>query len=151
MELNVYSSEKFERGKRWYVILAFVMALVIFICIFYRNLTWIILMFLILWWYIYLWLINVKEIKMKITDEWLILWDKLVPWTILVWYVIEINRDDQQIKNIVLLSEKNHSIHTISDSIENIKSFLTQLDKYVPMVSEYEQTKWEKLARILKL
>ena len=151
MELNVYSSEKFERGKRWYVILAFVMALVIFICIFYRNLTWIILMFLILWWYIYLWLINVKEIKMKITDEWLILWDKLVPWTVLVWYVIEINRDDQQIKNIVLLSEKNHSIHTISDSIENIKSFLTQLDKYVPMVSEYEQTKWEKLARILKL
>jgi len=151
MELNVYSSEKFERGKRWYVILAFVMALVIFICIFYKNLTWIILMFLILWWYIYLWLINVKEIKMKITDEWLILWDKLVPWTVLVWYVIEINRDDQQIKNIVLLSEKNHSIHTISDSIENIKSFLTQLDKYVPMVWEYEQTKWEKLARILKL
>jgi len=88
---------------------------------------------------------------MKITDEWLILWDKLVPWTVLVWYVIEINRDDQQIKNIVLLSEKNHSIHTISDSIENIKSFLTQLDKYVPMVWEYEQTKWEKLARILKL
>ena len=92
MELNVYSSEKFERGKRWYVILAFIMILVIFMCAYYKNWTWIILMFLILWWYIYLWLINVKEIKMKITDEWLILWDKLIPRTNLTWYVIEINK-----------------------------------------------------------
>jgi len=151
MELNVYSSEKFERGKRWYVILAFTMVLVIAICVFYKNLTWIILMFLLLWWYIYMWLVNVKEIKLKITDEWLVLWDKLIPWTVLTWYVIEINKNDQQIKNIVLLSEKHHSIHTISDSADNIKSFLTELDNYVSIVWEYDQTKWEKLARALKL
>lgn len=151
MELNVYSSEKFERGKRWYVILAFVMVLVISISIYYTNWTWIILMFLILWWYIYLWLINVKEIKMKITDEWLILWDKIIPRSKLTWYVIEINKDDQQIKNIVLLSEKYHSIHTISDTIENVKSFVAQLDNYIPMVWEYSQTNREKFQRIIKL
>ena len=144
MELNVYSSEKFERNKRWYVILAFVMILVISMCAYYKNWTWIILMFLILWGYIYLWLINVKEIKMKITDEWLILWDKLIPRTKLTWYVIEIHKDSQEIKNIVLLSEKQHSIHTISDTIENIKSFLAQLDNYIPMVWEYNQTNREK-------
>jgi hypothetical protein len=151
MELNVYNTEKFERGKRRYVILAFVMALVIIICIYYTNWTGIILMFMILWWYIYLWLIKVEEIKMKITDEWLIVWDKLIPRTTLTWYVIEINKDDQQIKNIVLLSEKSYLIHTISDSVDNIKSFLTQLDNYIPMVWEYNQTRWEKLARVLKL
>jgi hypothetical protein len=151
MELNVYSSEKFERGKRWYVILAFIMILVIFMCAYYRNWTWIILMFLILWWYIYLWLINVKEIKMKITDEWLILWDKLIPRTNLTWYVIEINKNDQQIKNIVLLSEKYHSIHTISDTIENVKTFVNQLDNYLPMVWEYNQTNREKFQRVIKL
>ena len=151
MELNVYNTEKFERGKRRYVILAFVMVLVIIICIYYTNWTGIILMFMILWWYIYLWLIKVEEIKMKITDEWLIVWDKLIPRTTLTWYVIEINKDDQQIKNIVLLSEKSHLIHTISDSIDNIKPFLTQLDNYIPMVWEYNQTRWEKLARVLKL
>lgn len=151
MELNVYSSEKFERSKRWYVILAFVMILVIFMCAYYRNWTWIILMFLILWWYIYLWLINVKEIKMKITDEWLILWDKLIPRTNLTWYVIEINKNDQQIKNIVLLSEKYHSIHTISDTIENVKTFVNQLDNYLPMVWEYNQTNREKFQRVIKL
>lgn len=151
MELNVYNTEKFERGKRRYVILAFVMVLVIIICIYYTNWTGIILMFMILWWYIYLWLIKVEEIKMKITDEWLIVWDKLIPRTTLTWYVIEINKEDQQIKNIVLLSEKSHLIHTISDSIDNIKSFLTQLDNYIPMVWEYNQTRWEKLARVLKL
>ena len=151
MELNVYSSEKFERGKRWYVILAFIMILVIFMCAYYRNWTWIILMFLILWWYIYLWLINIKEIKMKITDEWLILWDKLIPRTNLTWYVIEINKNDQQIKNIVLLSEKYHSIHTISDTIENVKTFVNQLDNYLPMVWEYNQTNREKFQRVIKL
>jgi hypothetical protein len=151
MELNVYSSEKFERSKRWYVILAFVMILVIFMCAYYRNWTWIILMFLILWWYIYLWLINVKEIKMKITDEWLILWDKLIPRTKLTWYVIEIHKDSQEIKNIVLLSEKQHSIHTISDTMENIKSFLAELDNFIPMVWEYNQTNREKFQRVIKL
>ena len=151
MELNVYNVEKFERSKRWYVILAFVMALVIIICIYYTNWTWIILMFLILWWYIYFWLIKVEEIKIKITDEWLLVWDKLLPWTTLTWYVIEINKDDQQIKNIVLLSEKAHSIHTISDSMDNIKSFLSQLDNYLPMVWEYDQTRRERLERALKL
>ena len=145
MELNVYSSEKFERGKRWYVILAFIMILVIFMCAYYRNWTWIILMFLILWWYIYLWLINVKE------NEWLILWDKLIPRTNLTWYVIEINKNDQQIKNIVLLSEKYHSIHTISDTIENVKTFVNQLDNYLPMVWEYNQTNREKFQRVIKL
>ena len=151
MELNVYSAEKFERNKWRYIILAFVMAVVVFVCVYYKNRGWIIFMFLILWWYIYMCLINIKEIKLKISDEGLILWDKLIPWTILTWYVIEINKHDQQIKNIVLLSEKQHSIHTISDSIENIKKFLVQLDEYIPMVWEYEQTNLEKLSRILKL
>ena len=151
MELNVYNVEKFERGKWWYVIFAFIMVLVIAICIFYTNWTGIVLMFLILWWYIYYWLINVYEIKMKITDEWLLVWEKLIPWTTLTWYSLEINKSDQQIKNIVLISEKHHSIYTISDTVENIKSFLAELDNYVEIVWEYDQTKWDKLARILKL
>jgi hypothetical protein len=151
MELNVYNVEKFERGKWWYVIFAFIMVLVIAICIYYTNWTGIVLMFLILWWYIYYWLINVYEIKMKITDEWLLVGEKLIPWTTLTWYSLEINKSDQQIRNIILISEKHHSIYTISDTIENIKSFLTELDNYVEIVWEYDQTKWDKLARILKL
>lgn len=151
MELNVYSAEKFERNSWRYVILAFVMVIVIIMCIFYKNVTWIILMFLVLWWYIYLGLINLKEIKLKLTDDWLILGDKLVPWTKLTWYVIEINKETQEIKNIVLLSEKNHSIHTINDSKENLEWFLAQLDNFLPMEWEYHQTTWDKLARFLKL
>lgn len=151
MELNIYSAEKFERGKWWYVILAFIMIIVIIACVYYKNLTWIILMFLVLWWYIYVWLINLKEIKLTIKDDWLVLWDKLVPWTNLTWYAIEISKDTQEIKNIVLLSEKNHSIHTIIDSKENIEWFLTQLDNFLPMVWEYHQTAREKFGRFLKL
>lgn len=151
MELKVYNSEKFERSKWRFVLLALVIILVLWLCVYYKNWTWFILIFIILWWYIYLWLLNVKEISLKITEEWLILWGKIIPWNTLTWYVIEINKDTQEIKNIVLLSNKTHSIHTISDSVDNIKNFLMQLDNYIPMVWEYSQTPWERLERILKL
>ena len=151
MELNVYSSEKFERSKRRYVILVFIMIFVISICAYYKNRSGIVVMFLLLWSYIYFWLINLKEIKLKITEEGLFLWDKLIPRVSIIWYVIEIEKNSQQIKNIVLLSEKNHSIHTISDTPENIQSFLSELNKYVNMVWEYDQTNREKFQRIIKL
>ena len=151
MELKIYSAEKFERGKWRYVILAFIMVIVIFVCVFYKNLTWIILMFLALWSYIYLWLINLKETKLKITENWLLLWNMLIPRMKLTWYVIEINKKTQEIKNIVLLSEKNHSIYTILDSKENLEWFLIQLNNYLPMAWEYHQSTWDRLGRFLKL
>ena len=98
-----------------------------------------------------MWFVNFKEIKLKITEDWLFLWDKIIPWTSMVWYVIEIDKNTQEIKNIVFLSERNHSIHTIVDSKEHIAWFLTQLDKFLPMMSEYKQTTREKLIRVLKL
>ena len=151
MELNIYNAEKFERSSWWYVILAFIMVIVIIMCIYYKNVTWIILMFLLLWWYIYLWLINLKEIKLKVTENWLMLWDKLIPRIKLTWYVIEINKDTQEIKNIVLLSEKNHSIHTILDSKEHIAWFLEELNNYLPMTWDYHLSTRERFARFLKL
>jgi len=151
MELKVYNSEKFERSKWRFLILALVIILVLWLCVYYKNWTGFILIFLVLWWYIYLWLLNVKETFLKVTEEWLILWGKIIPRSNLQWYVIEINKDTQEIKNIVLILEKSHSIHTISDTVENIKSFLVQLDNFIPMLWEYDQTTREKLARVLKL
>ena len=150
MILNVYGAEKFEKGKWRYVILALIMVCVIWVCIYYRNWTWIILMFVLLWWYIYVW-INLKEITLQITEEWLVIWEQIVPWGKLTWYVIEIRKDTQEIKNIVLLYEKSHSIYTILDTPDHIKNFLSQLANYLPMTWEYQQTRLEKLARILKL
>lgn len=107
-------------------------------------------MFVLLWWYIYVWL-NLKEISLTITEEWLVVWEQIVPWAKMTWYVIEINKETQEIKNIVLLYEKSHSIYTIMDTPDHIKNFLSQLDNYLPMTWEYQQTRLEKLARILKL
>lgn len=151
MTLKVYNSEKFERGKWRYVLLSLVIILVLWLCVYYKNWTWFILIAIVLWWYIYLWLLNLKETTLRVTEEWLIMWGSIIPWNNLKWYVIEIDKKTQAIKNIVLLWDKNHSIHTISDTIDNIKWFLTQLDKYLPMVWDYNQTAWEKLARVLKL
>ncbi len=151
MKLKVYSSEKFERNKLWYVIFASVFIIIFLVSIFYKNIVWAILMFFLLGWYLYYGIINNQEIDLKITDEWIIFGDKLSNWTNFVWYTLEIDPEKQNIKNIVFLTKKHHNIHTISDTNENIKAFLEELNKFLPIIWEFPQTFWEKASRKMKL
>ena len=64
---------------------------------------------------------------------------------------MEISPEQQQIKNIVFLTEKSHMIYTFDDSLEHIKLFLVELDEYLPMLSDFHQTSFEKLSRKAKL
>ncbi len=151
MELKVYSSENFERSKAWYIIFSSVFVIIFLVSIFYKNIVWTILMFFLLGGYLYYWIINNQEIKLKITDEWLIIGDKLSNRSNFVWYSLEIEPKKQNIKNIVFITKKHHNIHTINDSNENIKNFLEQLNKFLPMTWEFQQTFWEKASRKMKL
>jgi len=42
-------------------------------------------------------------------------------------------------------------IYTIHDKKDHIKEFLTEINDHLQLVSEYNQSSLEKLARILKL
>jgi len=64
---------------------------------------------------------------------------------------LEIDPEKQNIKNIVFITQKHHNIHTISDSNENMRKFLEQLNKFLPMIGEFPQTFWEKVSRKMKL
>lgn len=151
MELKVYNSEKFERNKWRYTIFTLVILVVILISLFYKNIVWIVVLLLLLGWYIYYWIINIQEINIKISENWLIIWGRITPWTSITWYCIEINKDDQEIKNIVIVGEKRHSIYTINDTTENINKFFTQLSKITQMLDDFPQTFREKFIRKLKL
>lgn len=150
-KLNVYSSEKFNRNKSWYIIFSIIFIAIFAISIYYKNIVWAILMFFLLGWYLYYGIINIQEITIQITDNGLIIWEKIINWNNFTWYSLEINEKDQIIKNIVLLSKKHHYIYTINDDNWNIKAFLQQLSNILPMKWEFPQTFWEKASRKMKL
>ena len=151
MELKIYNWEKFEREKLRYIIFASVFILIFILSAFYKNIVWIILMFFLLGAYIYYGIINIQETKIKISDNWLLVWDKIISWTNLIWYCIELESKKQKIKNIVFVSPKWHNIYTLNDNENNIKEFLLNINQTLPMLSEFHQTFREKVSRRMKL
>jgi hypothetical protein len=154
MQLKVYNAEKFERTKIWYVLFSCIFVLIIIASIFYKNIVWIILMFFLIWAYIYYGLINVSEINISISENGLVL-DRIIPRSQISWFCLELELDKEKnvkrIKNIVFIYPKWHSIHTISDSEENLSAFVTELSQYTEMLETYPQTSREKFMRKIKL
>ncbi|HOG15536.1 MAG TPA: hypothetical protein PK674_03010 [Candidatus Absconditabacterales bacterium] len=151
MELKVFNGEKFERDKVRYIVFASIFILIFVVSAFYKNIVGIILMFFLLGAYIYYGIINVNEITITISENGLLVGTKVIPWTNLVGYCIELELKKQQIKNIVFVSQRGHTIYTINDSEENIKTFLENLNQMLPMLTDFPQNFWEKIVRKMKL
>ncbi len=151
MHISVYNGEKFERGKWWYVIFVSIFGGVIFLSLLYGNYVWALVMFFLLWGYFYYSSISNQILTMRIDEDYLYIWDKAYSWQFFTWYVVEVHAHTQEIKNIVLLTTKNHTIYTFHDDQETIIEFLRVLDTYIPMMPDYHQTFFEKFARKCKL
>lgn len=151
MELKVYNWEKFEREKLRYIVFSSVFIIIFILSAFYKNIVWIILMFFLLGAYIYYGIINIQETKIKISENGLLIWEKIFPLNNLVGYCIELEPKKQIIKNIVFVSPKWHNIYTINDEEKNIKEFLENINQILPMLSDFPQTFREKVSRKMKL
>lgn len=151
MTLHVYNGEKFERNRRWYVLFALVLITIIWLSLWKQNVIGVIVLFFILWAYFYYSIISNQIITLKTEKNHLIINNKIyLRWSFRA-YSIEIEKKNQQIRNIVLITEKWYMIYTIHDKKDRIKEFLIEINNYLPLVSEYNQSSLEKLARILKL
>jgi len=147
MELIVYNWEIFERTIVRYLWFSIILILILVISILNNNVPWaIIILFLIGWYFYYSSTIN-KKTSIKISESWLLIWEKIHLWSTLNWYVLEVNKNNWEIKNIVFLSNKNHNIYTISDNIDNLKIFIENLEQYIKMLPSFEQTFREKIMR----
>ncbi len=151
MELKVYNWEKFEREKLRYIVFSSVFIIIFILSAFYKNIVWIVLMFFLLGAYIYYGIINIQETKIKISENGLLIWEKILPWSNLIGYCIELEPKKQIIKNIVFLSQKWHNIYTIDDDEKNIKEFLKNINEILPMLPDFQQTFREKVSRKMKL
>lgn len=147
MELTVYNWEIFERSPFRYIRFSIVFIVIITISIIYKNAPWVIILLFFMWWYFYYSSTSNKKTSIKITESWLLILDKIYPWISFNWYILEVNRHDWEIKNIVFLSTKTHRIYTISDNLDNLKIFIENLEQYIKMLPWYEQTLLEKMMR----
>ena len=151
MNVLVYNGEKFQRNNLWYLIFAVIFASVFVLSILNNNIVGAVLIFFLLGWYFYYSTINNQIVKIIIDTQKLVIGNKSYLRNAFVWYVVEISPEQQQIKNIVFITEKSHIIYTFDDSLEHIKMFLTELDGYLPMLSDFHQSSFEKLSRKAKL
>ena len=151
MSILVYNGEKFQRNKVWYLIFAVIFASVFLLSILSSNIVGAVLIFFLLWWYFYYSTVNNQVIKIAIDENKLIIWNRSYPRNLFTWYVVEIHSKTQQIKNIVFLTQKWHMIYTLDDTLEHIRLFFSELDKFLPMLGDFHQTTFEKFSRKLKL
>ncbi len=151
MEVLAYSAEKFQRGKRRYVIFATIFAGIFLLSIFNGNYVGAILIFFLLGGYFYYSVAHIKVVTLHIEANALRVGTALYPWSSFTWYTLEIETKTQLLKNIVFVSAKNHAVYTFDDEPEHIRDFVLALDKYLPMMESYDQSNLDKMIRRMKL
>ncbi len=151
MELKIYPEEKFERSPLRYIIFWIIAITIILLSFFTNNIYWGIVLVLLASVYIYFHIRQKPPITLTITPQGLKIWKQIL-WRInFEGYVIEIEKEEMQIKNIVFVFRNKHEIYTITDTLENIKKFSEALEQYIPRLGEYPQTGLEKFYRKIKL
>lgn len=152
MELKVYNWEYFERGKTRYLIFGLIILLVVVLSILSDNIIWWVFVLLVSWWYLF-YLTKVNNIvSMVIWKNALQIWQLPFSWNTLSWFVLEYHTEKEKIHNIVIIdNKKTPRIYTIKDNEANLKNFINELNDYIPMLENYEQSTMDKIIRKLKL
>jgi len=150
MQVQTYNWEYFVRGKRWYINFTTFFVFFIILLIFTNSFGWVVVIFLLLWWYLLFSLTMTSKIYITVLDNWVKIWEKLYWFNAFDGFVLEA-LETQEIKNIVFVMWNSKLIHTFADDNDNIRSFLLELDKSLPLLDSYNQTLLDKIARAFKL
>lgn len=152
MELKVYNWEHFERGKVWYLVFAAVILLVVVLSILSNNIIWWVFVLLVAGGYIF-YLTKVNDtITMTTWKKALQIAKAVFPWETLSGFVLEYHTEQKKIHNIVILDDKKiPRIYTINDSEKKLKDFVNELNDYIPMLDNYNQSTFDKFMRKIKL
>ena len=152
MELKVYNGEHFERGKTWYLIFALVILLVAVVSILSSNISWWVFVVLVAGAYIF-YLTKINDTVTMVTWKKALQISKAVfPWETLSGFVLEYHTEKKKIHNIVIIDDKKiPRIYTINDSEKNLKEFVDDLNKYIPLLDNYNQSTFDKFMRKIKL
>jgi len=152
MELKVYNGEYFERGKVRYLVFCLIILLVVVLSVLWSNTAWwIFVIFIVGGYMFYLTKVN-DTTSMIIWKQSFQIWKTVFPWWTLKWFVLEYHTEKKKIQNIVIIDDKNSPrIYSIKDTEENLENFVNELNEYIPMLDNYNQTTFDRIIRKLKL
>ena len=152
MELKVYDWEKFERSWTWFIIFAFVILLVVVLSILSNNIIWWVCVFILAWAYIF-YITKVNDTTKMVTwKKALQIWKQVFPYEKLNWFVLEYHTKKKKIHNIVIIDDKKKPwIYTIKDTEKNLENFVNELNWYISILDNYEQSFLDKFIRKVKL
>ena len=133
-------------------IFSLVILLVVILSILSNNIIWWVFVLIVAWGYTF-YITKTNNITKMITwREALQIWKQAFPYKNLSWFVLEYHIEKNKIHNIVIIDDKNAPrIYTIEDTEKNLKNFVSELNWYIPMLENYNQTTLDKLIRKLKL
>lgn len=152
MELKVYDWENFERSKKRFLIFALFILLFVVLSILSNNIIWWIFLLIIAWGYIYYITKTNDTIKMITWKKALQIWKTAFPYESLNGFVLEYHIKKKKIHNIVIIDNKKvPRIYTIKDTEKNLQIFVNELNEYIPMLDNYEQSTLDRFVRKLKL
>ena len=88
---------------------------------------------------------------MEVHDEYLRIGNVTYSWSHFQGFVLEVHSKTGEIKNIVLLTDRQNMIYTFTDTISNMKEFVMVLQEKLPLVDKYNQSMVDKFSRKIKL
>lgn len=157
LTLKIYNGEVFERSKWRYICFTLIIFAIIVLSLFYKSgeklqglIGAIILLIIVGWYFFFLAKAN-TETQLLLKLEGLQIGKRLIPYSLLKGFVLEMEKRSWKLKNIVLVLEKSVEIFTLNDTLENQESFFAELAKIVPFLDSYEQGMVDKLMRKIKL
>ena len=148
----MYNGEHFERGKVWYLVFVLVILLVVVLSVLSNNIIWWVFVLLVAGGYLF-YLTKVNDTITIITWKNALQIEKAAfPYETLSWFVLEYHTEKKKIHNIVIIDKKNVArIYTIKDTEKNLEKFVNELNEYIPMLENYEQSTMDRFIRKLKL
>lgn len=157
LTLKIYNGEVFERSKWRYIWFTLIIFAIIVLSLFYKSgeklqgLIGAIILLIIVGWYFFFIAKANTETQLLLKLEGLQIGKRLIPYSLLKGFVLEMEKRSWKLKNIVLVLEKSVEIFTLNDTLENQESFFAELAKIVPFLDSYEQGMVDKLMRKIKL
>ena len=157
LTLKVYNGELFERGKWWYVGFATIILTILGLSLFYKagqgiqNIIGVVIMLMIVGGYLFFQSKIWMEIELTLKPEGLLVGERLIPFSLIQGFVVEMEKTTWKLKNIVLVLEKSVEIFTLRDTPEQQQLFFVELSKLVPFLERYQQTWIDKMMRKLKV
>ncbi len=150
----VTKGELHERSTLRYTIMALIVIGVIILSLVTRNRTGVILLVFLTGGYLFYSTFATERLQLSTDTQGIQLGDHRFLRDEFVGYVIEVDKNTELMRNLVLVRHNGHDIHTVpfsENDMETVKETLLAIDEHLPLLEGFAQTPVEIMMRKFKI